>query len=161
MDFGNCAWDEPTKTNHFVIGTEPALQAPRMSVTWYCEWNHEKSIYKRIPTVHEVDQTRKQGGTIPVSPQEFALIPNTLALQMKMPRELLETMQEEQGKKQESNQVSEMLQLLGQVHNSLQQVRLSTEHNVGVLQTIEEFLYNMFYSHWQGLPQQQPPQQHQ
>ncbi len=52
-----------------------------------------------------------------------------------------------------------MIGHIGQAFNALQEVRASMQHNVGVVQTIEEFLYNMFASTWQAPPQQERPSQ--
>ncbi len=82
----NYSWHTTNKNNYFIIGTEPALEATNKEVIWYCEWNPERSMYKQIPTVLEVEASRRAGGSVAVSPQEFALIPKTVDLKMQSPK---------------------------------------------------------------------------
>ncbi len=79
-DFSNYTWDDSSKTNFMVIGWERALEDPDKTVTWICEWIDEKKWYKRIMPVPEVNEVRKFGGPVYVSPQEFALIPRSIKL---------------------------------------------------------------------------------
>ncbi len=98
---------------------------------------------------------------MPVSPQEFALIPNTVVLRLPIPLELAEAAQERQKPSQQAFggiQHEEMIGFIRQAINALQEVRASMQHNVGVVQTIEEFLYNMFASTWQAPPGSQQEQ---
>ncbi len=74
-DFQNYNWDERTQVNCMTIGYERAASNPNATVQWTCEWVDEKKWFKRIGPVAEVDKIRSIGGVIPVSPQEFALIP--------------------------------------------------------------------------------------
>ncbi len=130
--------DETSKTNTFVIGTGPALEAANQKVTWFCEWHHERRQYKRIPTVLEVDEKRKTGGSIPVSPQEFALIPNTVELKLRIPLELVEATKDRPSLSQPQtqqalggSQYAEMIGFIGQAFHVLQEVRASLQPNVG------------------------------
>ncbi len=109
----------------------------------------------------EVDEMRKKGGSIPVSPQEFALIPNAVVLQLQIPLELVEMTKDRRPPQPQVQvlggiSVEEMIGHIGQTFNAIQEVRASMQHNAGVVQTIEEFLYNMFASTWQAMPGSQP-----
>ncbi len=123
----NFVWDDSKAIQSFVLGAEPALENPSTMATWYCEWNQEKKQYKRIPTVLEVDELRKKGGFIPVSPQEFPLIPNAVELQMKVPEALVEQTRERRQPPRVQVlggiSVEEMIGHIGQAFNSLQEVR--------------------------------------
>ncbi len=159
----NFVWDETNKLQTFIIGSEKALENPSASVTWYCEWNNERKQYKRIPTVLEVDELRKKGGFIPVSPQEFPLIPNSVVLQMKIPEELVEQTKDRRPPQTQIPVLGgispqEMIGYIGQTFNTIQEVRASMQHNATVVQSIEEFLFSMFSSTWQAMPElQQTP----
>ncbi len=89
LDMGNFEWDERSKTNVMRIGYEKSFSNPSYWVYWTCEWIEEKKWYKRIGPLTEVSRIRHSGGTISVSPQEFALLPRCLRFSVRVDPDVL------------------------------------------------------------------------
>ncbi len=89
LDQGNFEWDGHAKTNVMRIGYEKSLSDPSAWVYWTCEWIEEKKWYKRIGPLTEVNRIRQWGGTISVSPQEFALLPRCLRFSVRVDADVM------------------------------------------------------------------------